>query len=631
MKGILVASMIALPAALAAQSLSIAVGDITYVVPAADAGEMVFSAGKTLTVAGREFNLAEITSMGVRDNSLDPNTVEVTYAGESASVAVAGNIAGYIDASVDGAYVSIIQSAEVGDDTCGEITYVLKGESASGGFYAEGKYKASYELKGLALTNPAGAAIDIQNGKRVSLSVGRDTENFLTDGAGGSHKGALVVKGHLEIKGHGSLTLKGNTSHALYAKEYITLKNASVYVTGAVKDGLNCNQYFAMESGLLDISGVGDDGMQVSFKDDADREPDDTGSISISGGTLRAESSAAASKAVKADGTFTITGGEVSARATGTGKWDATAVKTKAAACVSADGGIFVDGGKCSLSASGAGGKGFNTDSEFRMTAGEVEISTTGGIFAYVNGQIYENYTGNTDHLNSDAKSSPKGIKADGDIVIDGGSLKVTTTGTGGEGIESKSELTINNGTIEVNAYDDALNSSANMYINGGEVTAISTDNDGLDSNKNLYVNGGVVRAFGARSPECGIDANEEEGYSVVFTGGMLLAAGGGNSTPSTSESTQPYLSLSNTLKAGDTVTVKSGATELATFTVPEGYSSSGNTGGGFPGMGGGSRGGGLLISCPGLVNGTSYTVSVGTSTTTATAQLKGSSSGRPW
>ncbi|MDE7142500.1 MAG: carbohydrate-binding domain-containing protein, partial [Muribaculaceae bacterium] len=416
----------------------------------------------------------------------------------------------------------------------------------------------------------------------------------------------------------------------IYAKEYITLKNASVYVVSAVKDGLNCNQYFAMESGLLDISGTGDDGMQVSFKDDADREAEDTGSIIISGGTLRATSSAAATKAVKADGFFTITGGELTASTSGTGMWDSAAAKTKAAACVSADGGISVEGGQTTLSATGAGGKGFNTDAEFRMDGGQVDITTTGGIYAYVNGREYENYTGNTDNLDSDAKSSPKGIKADGGVVFDGGVINVTTTGHGGEGIESKSELTINDGVLNIRSYDDAINSAGNMYINGGVVTVIATGNDGLDSNKNLYINGGVVRAFGAGSPECGIDANDEAGYSVIFTGGMLLAAGGSNSTPSGSESVQPYLSLSNSLKAGDTVTVKSGDSVLASFEVPEGYNASGSSMGGRPGGFGGSMGGGLLISCPGLVSGSSYTVTYGTTTATATAQLKGSSSGRP-
>lgn len=60
------------------------------------------------------------------------------------------------------------------------------------------------------------------------------------------------------------------------------------------------------------------------------------------------------------------------------------------------------------------------------------------------------------------------------------------------------------------------------MYIKGGTITVYSSGNDGLDSNGNLYFSGGTTVAYGTRSPECGIDANEEEGYTVFFTGGNV-------------------------------------------------------------------------------------------------------------
>lgn len=150
-----------------------------------------------------------------------------------------------------------------------------------------------------------------------------------------------------------------------------------------------------------------------------------------------------------------------------------------------------------------------------------------------------------------------------------------------------------------------------------------------------MYISGGIIRAFGSSSPECGIDANEEGGYSVVFTGGTLLAVGGNNSVPSLSESTQPYVSGSGSVTAGSTISLMNGSTTLATFTVPEGYTSSGNSGGpgGWGGPGGGMGGNGsILISCAGLTSGSSYTLVNGSSSSSVTATLKGSSSGgRPW
>lgn len=183
-------------------------------------------------------------------------------------------------------------------------------------------------------------------------------------------------------------------------------------------------------------------------------------------------------------------------------------------------------------------------------------------------------------------------------------------------------------GTLNIRAYDDAINSSGHMYIKGGDITVVATANDGLDSNGNMYISGGTIRAFGASQPECGIDANEEEGYSVIFTGGVLLAVGGGNSTPSKSESTQPYVTGSASLSSGQEVTLKNGSEVLATFTVPEGYNGSSQGGGGWPGPGGGMGGSSVLVSCPGLTSGSSYTLTAGSSSSTVSARLTGG--GRP-
>lgn len=628
-----------------AQTLNVQVGNVTYAIPAAQAGDMTYQDGTSLTVMGKALQVADITRMYVDNSSVTDNTVSVEYSGDEATVTIAGNVARYVDASVAGAHVSLTQSAEVGDETCGEITYILSGTSTDGGFYMEGSYKATVELRGLTLTNPSGAPLDIQDGKRIELSVKKDTENTLTDASSGKQKGCLVCKGHLELKGKGTLNIYGNTAHGIYAKEYVSLKNCTVNVLSAVKDGVNCNQYFLMESGTLSVGGVADDGVQVSYKDDTDREAEDTGSITIIGGTLNIAVTGTATKGLKADGNVDVSGGDITIATSGGGKWDEADQKTKAATCISADGNVNITAGTLLLASTGSGGKGISCDGDLVVGGGDITVNTSGGMYAYVNGNEYTDYTGNTDYLTSDQKSSPKGMKADGNVTINGGTISVTTTGNGGEGIESKAVLTINDGTIVVNSNDDAINSSSHMYIKGGDVTVVATDNDGLDSNGNMYISGGVVRAFGTQSPECGIDANEEGGYSVIFTGGTLLAVGGGNSVPGTSESTQPYVQASMAVTAGTEVTLKSGDTVLATFTVPSNYSSS-NQGGGMwtaaaPGGGGGPGGGGfggggfggssVLVSCAGLTSGSSYTLTSGTASSTVTATLQGNSGGRPW
>ena len=338
---------------------------------------------------------------------------------------------------------------------------------------------------------------------------------------------------------------------------------------------------------------------------------------------------------MKADGNFIATAGDITITTSGGGEWDTVDLKTKASTCISADGYIQIDGGNFNLTSTGSGGKGFSCDGEFIYNAGTTTISTSGGVFAYVNGTAYDNYTGNTDSLASNNKSTAKGIKVDGNVTINGGNINVKTTGNGAEGIESKSVLTINDGTIVANTRDDSINSSSHMYVKGGDVTVVATNNDGLDANGNLYISGGVVRAFGAGAPECGLDANEEENYHVFFTGGMVLAVGGNNSVPNSSASTQPYVTGSASLTAGSTVTLSSNGTTLATFTVPSNYTSSGSSmggGGSRPGRpGGGSSGGGsVLVTCPGLTSGSSYTLTCGSTSSTVTATQYGSGGMRP-
>lgn len=635
MKNYLVPAVAALCALAAnSQTINFSNGPVTYSFPAEITGEMNF-ADRGVTVAGRQFQLSEWSGINVDDSEVKDNTVTVIYASDKASVTIAGNIAPYVDARVSGAHVELVQSEEVGDATCGEITYVLEGESADGSFVLEGSYKATLELRGLSLENPSGAAIDILNGKRIELSAKNGTTNYLADGDG-SQKGAINCKGHLELKGKGALTVEGRKSHAIYAKEYVEIKNLTLDITGAVKDGINCGQYFMMESGTVTIAGTGDDGIQAAYKDDANREEEDTGSITVKGGTLNVTVSADATKCLKADGDIAIADGTLTLVTNANGLWDSSKSKVKASACIGADGGVIISGGTLDLKATGSGGKGISCDGTFTGEGGKVTIATTGGLLVYSNGTLNHDYTGNAERINSDYKSSAKGIKADSGLVINDGEYHITTSTNNAEGIESKKDLDINGGTIFVKAYDDGINSANDFRVSGGDLTVISIVGDGLDSNANLTISGGFVRTMGSGGMEMGLDAATETGGAVYITGGTLMAFGGSNTYPTRSGSTQAFVRTTGSIKAGTEISVKAGDETILTFTVPAEYNSStsgpqpgpgGGPGGGGWNPGGGSGSGSLMISCPEMSAGNSYTVVNDATSTTVTAVL--TSSGR--
>ena len=545
-----------------AQTLNVQVGDVTYQFPAAQTGEMNYSDGTTLTIMGKAFNISDISSMTVDDSSVKDNTVNVAYNGSTATVTVAGNVAQYVTPTISGAHVSIAQSntAAVDDD---EITYQLSGTTTDGSLTLAGSYKCTVSLAGVTMTNPSGAAINITNSKRIQLSAKKGTTNTLTDGSG-SQKACIYSKGQLQLQGNGTLNVAGNLKHAIKSASYISIKNLTLNITSAVGDGISCEEYFLMKSGTVTISGVGDDGIQCDLGGETStgeivaneaanidaHDDEDTGNVYLEGGTINVSVTADAAKCIKSEGDMRISGTTIVASTSGGGVWDSDKVKTKAASCLSADGNMTISGGKLTLTSTGAGGKGINVDGSFTATGGTTTIKTSGNAVVASSSGALSVVTNSKqlDNYKSDYKSSPKGIKVDGAITIsDDAIISVTTTGAGGEGIESKTNINITGGQTTVVATDDAINASYNddtkgqsntgdFTMTGGYLYAYSTGNDGIDANGNCYIKGGVVYAIGTSSPEVAIDANSEEQKKLYFTGGTLVAIGGLESGSSLSQ-----------------------------------------------------------------------------------------------
>lgn len=582
-----------------AQTLNVSVGNVTYKFPSSQTGDMTFSDGTSITIINKVFSLDEIDGMTVDNSSVTDNTVVVSYNGSTAAITVAGNVAQYLTITQEGAHVSIAQS----DDLAQEITYSLTGTSTEGEFYMSGSYKANIELNSLTLTNTtpvySGAAVHIQNGKRINVKVINGTTNSLTDAASGEQKGCLYVKGHAEFKQSGTLTIVGNVKHGIKAGEYISIKNATINVTSAVGDGISCNEYFLMESGAVNISGTGDDGIQADLDGDTstgmttNHEDEDSGNMYISGGSITINCAAVAAKGIKSAGDIYISDEAViNVTTTGNGTWDEDDLETKAACGLSADGNMNISGGTLTLTATGSGGKGMKCDGVMTVSDGDITVVTSGGLYYNDGTNENLNYTGNTDNISSNYYSSPKGIKVgvkdesgstttySGGLVISGGTINVTTSGNNGEGIESKNTFNITGGYITVNSKDDAINSAQDMTIAGGYIYARATDNDGIDSNGDLYIQGGLIYAIGASSPEVAIDVNSEEHKQLYFTGGTLIAIGGLEQGSSLTQTCYQASSWS-----GNTWYSMTYGSEVIAFYTPT-VSGGGGPGGGGPGGG---------------------------------------------
>ena len=768
----LVVTALTIGVMLNAQTLNVQQGQVTYKFPAEQTGQMPYSNGTALNVMDKTFTLAEVTKMYVDESAVVDNTVSVVYNGSVVSVVVAGNVAKYLTITTSGAHVNIAQSSDLAE----EITYTLSGSSTDGEFYMSGSYKATVELNGLSLTNKtpvtSGAAVHIQNGKRIKVKVITGTTNTLVDAANGSQKGALYIKGHAEFAQYGTLNITGKTKHGIKTGEYFSMKNATINVTSAAGDGVNCAQYFLMESGTLNLSGLSDDGIQCDIEDSSSsggttgggttdggttdgtvptnaelweafkpyyntyyglsradqsienvatfaatymqdimtntssaykwlgdyvngvasaqgyslttesewrwhvhaffncndgtvqgnqkiatadfssagqpsawgsaylaangasalpqrrtgetstHEGEDSGNIYIQGGTIKINTTGIAAKGVKADGDLIISDGTIDITTSGKGKWDSTDMETKAASCLNSDANTTISGGTLTLKSSGSGGKGINCDGKLTISGGIITVATTGGLY-YNNGSTENtNYTGNTDNVNSSYYSSPKGIKVDGAITISGGNTNVSTTGRNGEGIESKSTITISNGQVTVNSYDDGINSAGDLTVTGGYVYARATNNDGFDSNGNTYIKGGLCYAVGANSPEVAFDANSEQQKKLYIQGGTVIAVGGLESGASITGGTCKQASSMST---NTWYALYDNGTLVAAFLTPTTSSSSG--GGNRPG--GSSSSGKLVVYTAGTPTLTSaVTVSGGTEYFAGAAKIGGTVSG---
>ncbi|MBR5821761.1 MAG: carbohydrate-binding domain-containing protein [Alistipes sp.] len=424
------------------------------------------------------------------------NRVTVTYNGGTASVESNNSS---IKSYITGAYVALDMTSVSG------VEVVVNGKSSDGGLkiYSENKYKLT--LNGVDITSKRGPAINSQAGKRIYLHLSNGTTNRLTDCAtyGDDHytmagstdedrKGALFAEGHIIVSGYGALVVAGKYKHAIVTDGYYYQRpGTTVAVTEAAKNGIH-------------VKGDSDDGIGAKF----------------AGGLVYATVSGTAGKGIKCDMDIVVEGGKLNITTSGNATYDSEDKDTSSAAGLKSDTNINIKGGKLVLKSSGTGGKGISADADIILDGGNVDIATTGGQYKY----------------SSQYTSSPKGIRADGNITINGGNLNISVTGKseGSEGLESKNTITFNGGNVVINSYDDGINASSAMVVNGGRVYAYATNNDGIDSNGTITINGGVFIGIGSGEPEGGIDVDNSR--SLLINGGYVLGIGGGMmGTPSTS------------------------------------------------------------------------------------------------
>lgn len=568
----LVMTALTISGMLNAQTLNVQQGQVTYKFPAEQTGQMPYSNGTALTIMDKMFTLTDVTKMYVDESPVVDNTVNVAYNGSSVSIEVAGNIAQYLTITTSDAHVNIAQSSDLAE----EITYILSGSSTDGEFYMSGSYKATIELNGLTLTNTnpvsSGAALHIQNGKRIKVKVVTGTTNTLVDAASGSQKGALYIKGHAEFAQYGTLNITGKVKHGIKAGEYITVKNATINVTSAAGDGINCTQYFLMESGTLNLNGLSDDGIQCDIED-ASSSGSGTGSGTGSGSTdgtvpTNAELWEAfkpyyntfyglsrADQPIENVATFAASYmQDIMTSASSEYKWLGDYILT-----IAQEQGYTIDSEALWR---------WHADSFFNCRQRTswpktADFSTAGQPSAWGSAYLAAHGASNLPARAASETDIHEGEDS-GNVYIEGGTIKINTSGIAAKGIKADGSIYISDGTIDITTsgkgkWDSTdmetkaascLNSDANTVISGGTLTLKSTGSGGkaINSDGTLTISGGTIVA--------------------ATTGGLYYNNGSTentNYTGNTDNVNSSYYSSPKGIKVDGAITISGGITSVST------------------------------------------------------------------
>jgi len=478
-----------LTATLVAGTLANGSGSLAYTISGTptSSGTATFSlslGGQTCTVS--------VTINASTTSSTAKDTVVITYSGTGASVSNAFQNDG-VSVTTSGADVTVKST-----NTSKEIVYLLLGTATKGSLKIYSEYKFNITLKDVSITNSTGPAINIQSSKKATINV--IGTNTLIDGAtyatsSEDQKGTFFSEGQLSFIGTGTLNVTGNNKHGIVSDDYIYLSEATIIVKSAASDAVHTNDYFAMDNGSLTVVASGSNGIEA-----------EEGYVAINGGTITVNS---VNDGITAsyDGTdasitpyVLIKGGKIIVTTTGD---KGNAIKSESYTTISTSDAI-------TLTVSGKGSKGVKTGGDFTLTAGTVKITTSGAAYY--------------DTADADI-AAPAGINCDKNLAIKGGTLTVTSTGTGAKGISIDGTATISGGTTTISAtgtkytYNTANTSEAKGFksdgafvMNNGILNIAATD-DGIKSETSITVNDGTVNI--TKSTE-GIESK-----TITFAGGI--------------------------------------------------------------------------------------------------------------
>ncbi len=504
-----------------------------------------------------------------------------------------------------------------------EGTYIISGTLQDGMVVvdADKSDKIQIVLNGVTISNSTSAALYVLKADKVFITTAEKSENTLSNG--GTYKAiddnnidsVIYSKEDLTLNGKGSLTINADAGHGIVSKDSLVLTSGEYNIT-AESHGLSGKDDVSVADGNYKIVS-GKDGIHAENSDD-----ESLGFVYILDGTFDITSEgdgiSGAALGQIGNGNFKIkTGGGCEAAEVKTeqnmggmrnghepGMKDARRPEQQgdrpdAPSDVPSD--TIPDTTESSDSTDTVSMKGVKASGNLYLDGGEFEIDSE-------DDSLHSNSNISITKGNYKLASGDDAMHADSDVAISGGTIDISQCY---EGIEGKA-INISGGDISLVSSDDGLNasggadgsgygghgdsfaSSDDVYISiSGGTIYITASGDGVDSNGNLTISGGQTYVSGpSNSGNGALDYNGEASIS----GGIFAASSAsGMAQNFGSSSTQGAMLVSTEAgNSGDEISLAdSDGNVLVSWKAEKDYSC-------------------VNISCPELVKGETYTLTAG-------------------
>lgn len=461
-------------------------------------------------------------------------------------------------------------------------TYLISGTLSEGQIKVEVNEadKVQLVLSDATVTSANSAALHVAKADKVFLTLADGSENTLaTSGAyaatdDSAIDGAIFSRSDLTVNGGGSLAVSSAEGNGIVCKDDVVLASGSATVTAA-KHAIQANDSVRIAGGSYTLH-AGTDGIHA--KNDEDSK---LGYIYVAGGSL-----------------------DITAESDG---FDANYV-------------LRVDGGTITVS---AGDDGLHAESDLTINGGDIivtksneglegaRVTIAGGTQDVVASDDGVNASGDPDDSDSSSDTdddSSKNNAPSSDRPGTAGSGQMTgrqeppAQDQGGRGDSTPPQVRQDGQGGQGNGAPPqegkggmaaGADESAYLLITGGTLM-VKADGDGLDSNGALEVSGGEVYVNGPTSDgDSAIDYGD--GSTATITGGTVVALGStGMAEGFGNSSTQGSMLISASGNAGDTVTLSdSSGKVLCSYVAQKSFAC-------------------VLVSAPGVEQGKSYTLKVG-------------------